>query len=304
MNRYRVTTASTGLKRLATLPPEDRQACIEAYKFLQRMQAGEPTETADETRAVADHYKVLNNLLSVFVGSSHLLDVGCGRGRFAHHFATMTGGQVSGYNIDPNQLENAVEWAAHCQMRDRLHFKYGDHQSMYPADVCAALERAGFHIVLSAQERRGVAAVRAEARPDPVGAPAGPRTREGARGPRLDRGVPRPAAARRTGVDRGRTRQDRRPELADRRREAVRPTHPCHGRKPCSHDEQRHRRPRPDRRASEPARATSRQPRRAPGCPRRSPRLGPPEKSASRMDEPRRCGHVEGENTYDLQERP
>jgi sterol 24-C-methyltransferase len=54
---------------------------------------------------------------------SHLLDMGCGRGRISHHFATLTGGQVSGYNIDPNQLENAVEWAAECGMSDRLHFQ-------------------------------------------------------------------------------------------------------------------------------------------------------------------------------------
>ena len=41
---------------------------------------------------------------------SHLLDMGCGRGRIAHYLATMTGGQVSGYNIDPNQcpLSNYV----------------------------------------------------------------------------------------------------------------------------------------------------------------------------------------------------
>jgi len=47
---------------------------------------------------------------------SHLLDMGCGRGRIAHYLATMTGGQVSGYNIDPNQLENAVERAAECDL--------------------------------------------------------------------------------------------------------------------------------------------------------------------------------------------
>jgi sterol 24-C-methyltransferase len=267
MDWYRVKTAFVGLKRLTELSDEDKQACVDAYRFFQRMQAGEPTETADETRAVADYYKVLNNMLSVFdleklyippqldesqglygnqlliereiltelnlsaPASSHLLDMGCGRGRISHHFATLTGGQVSGYNIDPNQIENAEDWAAQCNMRERLHFQQGDHhaplqypdacfdgcfsfqavwpffkkhelddharemfrvlkpgaryacseylltphfdwnnaqhvalhrsflptlaatQSMYPADVCAALERAGFRVVLSAPSR-------------------------------------------------------------------------------------------------------------------------------------------------------
>lgn len=267
LDTYRVKTAAVGLKRLATLPAEDKQACIDAYRFFQAMQAGQETETKDETKAVADYYKVLNNMLSVFdleklyippmldetqglydnqilteralledlaledpVGS-HLLDMGCGRGRIAYHLATLTGGRVSGYNIDPDQVENAEAWARHQQMSDRLHFKVGNHhepldyasesfdgcysvqavwpffkkeeldrhaqemyrvlrpgaryacseylltpffdwgneehvalhrlylptlaatQSMYPADVCAALERAGFTIVLSAPSK-------------------------------------------------------------------------------------------------------------------------------------------------------
>lgn len=267
MNWYRIKTAFIGLKRLATLPDEDKQACIDAYKFFQRMQDGEKTETEDETKAVAAYYKVLNNMLSVFdleklyippqldekeglygnqllceqavlkemelenPGQSHLLDMGCGRGRISHYFATMTGGQVSGYNIDPDQIENAIDWARETKMSDRLHFKVGNHheplayesdsfdgcfsfqavwpffkkeelddhakemyrvlkpgtryacseyllspyfdwdneehvslhrkflptlaatQSMYPADVCAALERAGFKILLSAPSK-------------------------------------------------------------------------------------------------------------------------------------------------------
>ena len=264
---YRTKTALIGLKRLATLSEEDKQAAIDAYKFLQRMQDGEETETADETKAVADYYKVLNNMLSVFdleklylppllndseglyanqllceqavlkelnlndPETSHLLDMGCGRGRISHYFATLTGGQVSGYNIDPNQIENAIGWAAECRMSNRLHFKVGNHHdpleyesgtfdgcfsfqavwpffkkgeldgharemyrvlkpgaryscseylltphfdwdneehvtlqkrylptlaathSMYPADVCAALERAGFKVLISAPSR-------------------------------------------------------------------------------------------------------------------------------------------------------
>jgi sterol 24-C-methyltransferase len=163
--------------------------------------------------------------------ASHLLDMGCGRGRISHYFASLTGGQVSGYNIDPNQIENADDWAKETNMSDRLHFKVGDHhkpleydsesfdgcfsfqavwpffkeeeldscaqemyrvlkpgsryacseyllspyfdwsneehanlhkrylptlaatQSMYPADVCKALERAGFKILLSAPSK-------------------------------------------------------------------------------------------------------------------------------------------------------
>jgi sterol 24-C-methyltransferase len=252
---------------LITLSDEDKQGCIDAYKFFQRMQDGEETSTEDETKAVANYYKVLNNMLSVFdleklyippqlddsLGlygnqllveqavlnemnlhqpeQSHLLDMGCGRGRIAHYFATMTGGQVSSYNIDPNQIENAIDWAAESKMTDRLHFKEGNHhdplayesesfdgcfsfqavwpffkkeeldahakemyrvlkpgaryacseyllspyfdwnneehvtlhktylptlaatQSMYPADVCAALERAGFKILVSAPSK-------------------------------------------------------------------------------------------------------------------------------------------------------
>ena len=267
MNWYRIKTALGGLKRLAKLSDDDKQACIDAYKFFQRMQSGEQTETAAETKAVADYYKVLNNLLSVFdleklyippqldesqglygnqllveqdvlkeldlkdPNRSHLLDMGCGRGRVSYHFATLTGGQVSGYNIDPNQIESAIDWAAECGMSDRLHFKVGNHhepleyepgsfdgcfsfqavwpffkkeelddhagemfrvlkagaryacseylltphfdwdneehvnlhkaylptlaatQSMYPADVCAALERAGFRVVASAPSK-------------------------------------------------------------------------------------------------------------------------------------------------------
>ena len=267
MNWYRIKTSFIGIKRLITLSKEDKQACIDAYKFFQSMQAGAKTKTEDETKAVAAYYKVLNNMLSVFdleklyippqlddslglygnqllceqallaelnlsnPDASHLLDMGCGRGRISHYFASLTGGQVSGYNIDPNQIENADDWAKETNMSDRLHFKVGDHhkpleydsesfdgcfsfqavwpffkeeeldscaqemfrvlkpgsryacseyllspyfdwsneehanlhkkylptlaatQSMYPADVCKALERAGFKILLSAPSK-------------------------------------------------------------------------------------------------------------------------------------------------------
>jgi len=66
MDWYRIKSGLIGMQRLATLPEEDKQACVDAYRFFQRMQAGEETTTEDETRAVADYYKVLNNMLSIF----------------------------------------------------------------------------------------------------------------------------------------------------------------------------------------------------------------------------------------------
>lgn len=264
---YRAKTSLIGIQRLINLPEEDKQACIDAFKFFQDMQAGAETSTEDETKAVAAYYKVLNNMLSVFdleklyippqyddsLGlygnqliceqdllkdldlkkpkQAHLLDMGCGRGRIAHYLATMSGGKVSGYNIDPNQIENAIDWAKQTNMSHRLQFKEGNHhdplayesesfdgcysvqavwpffkkneldacaeemfrvlkpgaryacseylltphfdwnneehaalhksylptlaatQSMYPADVCGALEKAGFKIILSAPSK-------------------------------------------------------------------------------------------------------------------------------------------------------
>lgn len=160
---YRIRTAIDGVKRLLAMSSEEKRAGMEAYEFFHRMQAGERTETVDETKAVADYYAAINNVSAIFdlekvyfppqldesqglyenqllceqalledlaleePNRSHLLDMGCGRGRIAYHFATLTGGKVSGYNIDANQIENAIEWAAKCGMSDRLHFKRGDH---------------------------------------------------------------------------------------------------------------------------------------------------------------------------------
>jgi sterol 24-C-methyltransferase len=170
MNWYRIRTAFDGIRRLAVLSAADRRAGIEAYEFFHRMQTGEKTETADETNAVAAYYGAVNNLSAAFdlekiyfppqldesrdlyenqilcerallkdldlqnPTRSHLLDMGCGRGRIAHHIATLTGGEVSGYDIDLNQIENAVQWAAKCGMSDRLHFQVGDHHKRLEYD--------------------------------------------------------------------------------------------------------------------------------------------------------------------------
>ncbi len=66
MNWYRIRTALVGLRRLTQLTDEEKQDCINAYRFFQRMQDGAQPDTAEETKAVADDYKVLNNLPSIF----------------------------------------------------------------------------------------------------------------------------------------------------------------------------------------------------------------------------------------------
>ena len=53
-NLYRIKTSLTGIKRLITLPQEDKDACVDAYKFLQGMQAGEQTETEDVLMCVLE----------------------------------------------------------------------------------------------------------------------------------------------------------------------------------------------------------------------------------------------------------
>ena len=128
---YRIQTAFVGLKRLVLLPREQKLACIEAYKFLQRIQDNtvSETKTKEETIAVTNYYNVLNEVLSIAdiekmyippllneneglyanqllcekavfeqldldsttMHNSHLLDCGCGRGRIAHLFATFSG---------------------------------------------------------------------------------------------------------------------------------------------------------------------------------------------------------------------
>ena len=63
---------------------------------------------------------------------SHLLDIGCGSGRIAHHAADVIGGKVSGFNIDGNQIKSAVDFAEKIGWnQSRLEFKVGDHHKRF-----------------------------------------------------------------------------------------------------------------------------------------------------------------------------
>lgn len=57
---------------------------------------------------------------------SRVLDIGCGRGRVASHVAKLTGAQVTGINIDPDQLESARRFAMGNGLETQCQFKIGD----------------------------------------------------------------------------------------------------------------------------------------------------------------------------------
>lgn len=165
---YQIKAAAVGVYKLLNLPQEDIDKCVEAYRYLQNGTsdlAGANSDSAEETEHIRRYYKVLQPLLSIAdiekmyippmldakqglygnqlihekqvieklrVGaSSHILDIGCGAGRIAHYAATLTGGKVSGFNIDGDQIENAISYAKETGMTDRLDYKVGDHHKPF-----------------------------------------------------------------------------------------------------------------------------------------------------------------------------
>ena len=82
------------------------------------------------------HERQVFNQLNV-TADSHMLDIGCGSGRVAHHAATFTGGRVSGFNIVESDIDNAILYANETGMDQRLDFKVGDHHKpfQYPDET-------------------------------------------------------------------------------------------------------------------------------------------------------------------------
>ena len=168
---YQLTTAVRGVHELLHLPQSDIDGCTAAYGFFQSRQDGTSTQhgsTEEETEHVRAYYKVLNYVLAVAdiekmyippqidakqglfqnqllieqrvfdslqlpanQPTTRLLDIGCGRGRIAHHAASVTGARVSGFNIDASQIQNAIAYAEETGFGDRLDFSVGDHHQPF-----------------------------------------------------------------------------------------------------------------------------------------------------------------------------
>ena len=166
---YRLSAAASGVRGMLRLEPSEIDACLEAYEYFElgtsEFAVQSTAATATETEHVRAYYAVASSVLAVAdiekmyipplllaneglyanqmelergvfdalgaSSGSKLLDVGCGRGRVAHHAATHTGAHVSGFNIDASQIESAVEHAAETGMSDRLAFSQGDHHNPF-----------------------------------------------------------------------------------------------------------------------------------------------------------------------------
>ena len=164
---YRLRTATASVLELLRIPSKDVEECIEAYEYLaENSSSTSETDTEEETAMVRKYYSVAQAVLAVadiekmyippqvdpskgvygnqillekemvralcVTCSSKILDIGCGRGRVAHHVASLTGAHVSGFNIDERQVEHANEHALATGDQDRLSFKVGNFQKRFP----------------------------------------------------------------------------------------------------------------------------------------------------------------------------
>jgi len=161
---YRASTAINAIKTIYSFPEQDVTDFLDSYKLFDQEQV---TGGKNEAQSTVNYYKVLNHLCAVgdvekmyippvidpSVGifknqllweergmadrlnigpGSKVLDVGCGRGRVAHHMASFSGAHVTGLNLDRTQLQTAMEHANLTKMDKHLSFVYGNYNDPLP----------------------------------------------------------------------------------------------------------------------------------------------------------------------------
>ena len=156
IDTYRLKTRASALRHLYTLDQREIDAFMDSYLLFEGDWSHENGKREEQ---IIDYYNVLNHLCSLgnvekmyfppridpSVGvtanqilfeqkmmrdigarsGSHVLDIGCGRGRVAHHVATHTGADVTGINIDPSQVQSATEFARRTGTGNRCRFRRG-----------------------------------------------------------------------------------------------------------------------------------------------------------------------------------
>ncbi|KAI1773890.1 S-adenosyl-L-methionine-dependent methyltransferase [Hypoxylon cercidicola] len=77
----------------------------------------------DKKASVLDNQLLYEESVSRDIGlkpGMKVLDLGCGRGRVAAHMASFSGAQVTGLNIDENQVAQAREWNGQCGLSNEF----------------------------------------------------------------------------------------------------------------------------------------------------------------------------------------
>jgi len=158
---YRVGTSLKAFRAILSLSSEDVRAFVDSYEIF----GMEQISPRDESK-IKDYYRVVNQLCalgevekmyippvldlpkgvygnqllfekmmaeSLNVGpGKKLLELGCGRGRIAHHVARLTGAKVVGLNIGDDQIQNAIDYANSTGLQKQLEFHRGSYNDPLP----------------------------------------------------------------------------------------------------------------------------------------------------------------------------
>lgn len=160
---YRVKQSLTAVYELQRIPQERIENFLKAYEMFE-LQA--MTDSPEHMQYVKDYYETLNHLCTIgnyekmylppllditkdtysnqklyekrmmtnlqLGPGKRALDIGCGRGRIAHHVTTTTGANVVGLNIDKDQLKSARDYAEAQGLSDRLQFLEANYNERLP----------------------------------------------------------------------------------------------------------------------------------------------------------------------------
>ncbi|KAJ5782272.1 hypothetical protein N7457_004046 [Penicillium paradoxum] len=109
----------TAFRHLSHLTPKEVDDFMASYVIYNLDWSDEKQMTEslgpDYQKSVLDNQLLYERSIAQDVGMGKgmkVLDLGCGRGRVAAHMAQHTGAQVTGLNIDPNQVEQATAFNA------------------------------------------------------------------------------------------------------------------------------------------------------------------------------------------------
>ena len=124
---------------LKTLGPEYyakiKQKLIDYYSVLNHLCALGQVEkmyippAMDLSKSIIANQTLFEKKMSQDLGiknNDQVLDIGCGRGRVASHIASITGANVTGINLDPDQLACAKRYVQGKRLSDRCNFQMRD----------------------------------------------------------------------------------------------------------------------------------------------------------------------------------